>query len=109
VNFHGAVIDLALGRRPALMDRTPAASVGVAQVCIYAPRIGTFDGIDGAESLGRHPGSPMLYPFLSPDDVVPSTIDQRGALAMLVADGPTAELALHNALAAAGKLIPRMR
>jgi hypothetical protein len=45
----------------------------------------------------------------NPGDAVTSTTDQGGALAVVVAEGPTAELALHNALSAAGKLTARMR
>ncbi|RKR91814.1 biotin carboxylase [Micromonospora pisi] len=109
INFHSAFIDLALGRRPLVMDLDPEIRQGTTQIAVYAPGVGTFDGISGAEQLRDHPGTPTLYPIQSPGDAIPATTDQRGVLAMLLADGETAELSLHNALSAAGKLTVRMR
>lgn len=109
INFHSAFIDLALGRRPLVMDLEPEVRQGVTQIAIYAPRIGVFERIGGAEQLLDHPGAPTLYPIHRPGDVIPATTDQRGVLAMLLADGETAELSLHNALSAAGKLVVQMR
>ncbi|MFE9189496.1 ATP-grasp domain-containing protein [Micromonospora sp. NPDC007208] len=109
INFHGTFIDLALGRRPLVMDLDPEIRQGATQIAVYAPSVGVFDGIGGTEQLLDHPGKPTLYPIRSPGDAIPTTTDQRGVLAMLLADGETAELSLHNALSAVGKLTVRMR
>jgi biotin carboxylase len=109
INMHSAFADLALGRRPRVMDQSFAIPQGVTQVALYAPATGIFDRVDGAETLARHPGSPVFYPFRNPGDVIESTIDQRGAVGLVLATGATAELSMHNAMSAAGKLTPRMR
>jgi biotin carboxylase len=109
INMHSAFADLALGRRPTLMDESFEVRQGVTQVAVYAPATGVFDRIDGAEALAGHPGSPVLYPFRNPGDVIESTIDQRGGLGLVLATGATSELSMHNAMSAAGKLTPRMR
>ncbi|MFD5778896.1 ATP-grasp domain-containing protein [Streptomyces sp. NPDC126933] len=104
INVHDAFIDLALGRRPALMDAQLQPQSGAAQVLVYAHEIGLFDRFTGEDLLAHHPGEPKLYPLKRPGDPVPSTTDQRGAVAVLFATGATAELALHNVMSAVGKL-----
>lgn len=108
VDVHGALLDVALGRRPSLMDEPLDIKHGTAQVCIYAPRAGVFAGLDGTELLDHHPGDLELYPVRFPGETIASTVDQRGAIAFLLARGATAELAYHNAVSAAGKIGVRM-
>ncbi|WP_405984228.1 hypothetical protein [Streptomyces sp. NBC_00872] len=108
VDVHGAFIDLALGRRPALMDEPVDVKQGTAMVCIYAPRAGVFAGLEGMDLLDRHPGELEMYPVCFPGGTIVSTTDQRGAIAFLLARGDTAELAYHNAASAAGKIAVRM-
>ncbi|MDT0382164.1 ATP-grasp domain-containing protein [Streptomyces sp. DSM 42041] len=104
VNVHEAFIDLALGKRPALMDAQLMPQRGTAQVLVYAQEVGVFEGFAGEELLAHHPGEPTLYPLRRPGDFVPSTTDQTGAVAVLFATGASAELALHNVVSALGKL-----
>jgi hypothetical protein len=52
------------------------------------------------------PGSPEWYPTASPGDLVEHLTDQRSCTGIVLAEGPTAELALHRALAAAGGITP---
>ncbi|MGW7454693.1 ATP-grasp domain-containing protein [Streptomyces sp. NPDC054787] len=108
VNVHDGFFDLALGRRPALMDASLEPRRGAAQVLIYAPTTGVFEGFTGEDLLAGHPGEPKLHPVRRPGDRIPATTDQRGAVAFLLATGATAELALHNVMSAAGKLGVRM-
>jgi biotin carboxylase len=109
INVHSAFIDLALGRRPAVMDGSGEVLRGSAQIAIYAPTAGVFDGIDGATTLLDHPGAPELFTLRERGDVIISTSDQRGLVAVVFTDGDTSELAMHNAVSAAGKLTVRMR
>ncbi|MFF3290944.1 ATP-grasp domain-containing protein [Streptomyces sp. NPDC003023] len=104
VDVHGAFIDLALGERPALMDIPLDVERGTAQILIYPSHTGVFDHFTGEDLLAHHPGDPRLYPLKRPGDPVPSTTDQRGAVAILFCTGATAELALHNAMSAVGKV-----
>ncbi|AQU64920.1 ATP-grasp domain-containing protein [Streptomyces niveus] len=104
INVHEAFIDLALGQRPALMDMHLDPRSGAAQVLVYAHETGLFDRFTGEDLLAGHPGEPKLYPLKRHGDPVPSTTDQRGAVAVLFAAGATAELALHNVMSAVGKL-----
>jgi biotin carboxylase len=108
VSLHGALLDLALGQRPALLDEPAQVMIGVAQVALYAPAPGRFAGITGADLLHGHPGRPEVYPLRAAGDHINSVIDQRGLVALVLAEGDTSELALNNATSAAGKLIVRM-
>ncbi|GII58788.1 argininosuccinate lyase [Planotetraspora thailandica] len=109
INFHSAFVDLALGRRPQVMDIRPEIRQGATAVAIYAPRTGVFEAIDGTGTLSDHPGAPELYLGRSSGEVIPTTIDQRGGIGLVIANGETAELSLQNAMSAAGKLTVRMR
>ncbi|WP_329460660.1 ATP-grasp domain-containing protein [Streptomyces sp. NBC_01497] len=109
VDVHDAYLDLALGQRPALMDVLLEPRRGMAQVCVYAPRAGIFEGFTGTDLLPAHPGNPVLYPLREAGAWIPSTTDQRGALAFLLAGGDTSELAFHHAVSAANKLGARMQ
>ncbi|NMO55695.1 ATP-grasp domain-containing protein [Actinoplanes sp. TBRC 11911] len=109
VNAYSAFVDLALGRRPSLMDEGREVLQGVGQVALYAPSTGVFDRIDGIEALAGHPGSPEYFAVATPGAAIESTIDQRGVLGLVMATGETAELAMHNAMSAAGKLTAKMR
>jgi biotin carboxylase len=109
VNAYAAFIDLALGRRPSLMDEGRQVLQGVGGVALYAPSTGVFDRIDGVQTLAGHPGSPELFEVAKPGATIASTDDQRGLLALVMATGETAELSMHNAMSAAGKLAARMR
>ncbi|WP_369202843.1 ATP-grasp domain-containing protein [Streptomyces sp. PU-14G] len=107
-NVYRAFIDLALRRRPGLLDAPLTCGRGAAQVLVYAPEPGTYREITGTEELGEHPGVPVLYPVLTPGTHVRSVTDQDGCVAMLLATGASAHLALQNALSAAGQLRVRM-
>ncbi|MEU3990779.1 ATP-grasp domain-containing protein [Streptomyces platensis] len=109
INVYDAFFDLALGQRPALMDVHLEPRCGTAQVKLYAPEAGTFEGIDGQELLSLHPGAPALHPTRGAGDHVPATVDGRGVVASLIATGETTEIAYHNVLSMAGKLHVRMR
>ncbi|SHG69034.1 ATP-grasp domain-containing protein [Streptoalloteichus hindustanus] len=108
LNIYDAFVDLALGRRPALMDAPLKPVRGVAQVLLYADRVGTFRGVDGLDRLPGHPGSPALLPTAAEGRRVEHLTDQRGSVGIVLAEGETAELALHNVLSAAGKLRVRV-
>ncbi|MFD3926011.1 ATP-grasp domain-containing protein [Streptomyces sp. NPDC058614] len=108
-NVYDAMVDTALGRRPALLD-TPAADhtpgPATAFVLVYPDRPGTLSGWTGLEGLAAFPGSPEWYPTAVPGRRVEHLTDQRGCTGIVLAEAATAELALHRALSAAGSVRP---
>ncbi|MGW0393016.1 ATP-grasp domain-containing protein [Streptomyces sp. NPDC003042] len=107
-NIYEAFLDMALGERPALLDAPLSAARGVSEIHLIADRTGVFDGFDGEQHLVGHPGLPRLYSALTPGAPVDSLTDWRASLGSIVAEGPTAELAMHNAAAAARLVRPRI-
>ncbi|WP_406503720.1 ATP-grasp domain-containing protein [Streptomyces sp. NBC_00212] len=108
INVYAAFVDLVRRRRPALMDLPLTVRQGAAHARIYAPHTGTFQGCEGEETLAGHPGGPALYPALPVGADVRTTAHQDGCVAVLLATGATAELALQNVLSASGELRVRM-
>ncbi|MCX4972368.1 ATP-grasp domain-containing protein [Streptomyces sp. NBC_00620] len=108
-NVYDAMVDTALGRRPALLD-TPAADhtpgPATAFVLVYPDRPGTLTGWTGLDGLSAFPGSPEWYPTAVPGRRVEHLADQRGCTGIVLAEAATAELALHRALSAAGSIRP---
>lgn len=108
-NVYDAMVDTALGRRPALLD-TPAADPtpgpATAFVLVYPDRPGTLTGWTGLDGLSDFPGSPEWYPTAVPGRRVEHLADQRGCTGIVLAEAATAELALHRALSAAGSVRP---
>ncbi|MFJ1600412.1 ATP-grasp domain-containing protein [Streptomyces sp. NPDC088261] len=102
-NVYEAMIEAALGVRPALMDAR-LAHTGPASgfVLVYADRPGVLTGWRGLEGLGDYPGGVRWFPTRAPGDAVRYVHDQRGCTGIVLAEGATAELALHRALSAAG-------
>ncbi|GAA2721317.1 MULTISPECIES: ATP-grasp domain-containing protein [Streptomyces] len=107
-NVYGAFVDLALRRRPALLDAPLTPRHGTAHARVYAPCPGLFTACEGEELLDGHPGDPALYPALPPGTVVQATSHQDGCVAVVFAHGATSELALQNVLSAAAEITVRM-
>ncbi|MEV4034644.1 ATP-grasp domain-containing protein [Streptomyces umbrinus] len=107
-NVYEAMVDTALGRRPALLDSPADASSGPATgfVLVYPDRRGTLTGWTGLDALSAFPGSPEWYPTAVPGRRVEHLADQRGCTGIVLAEAATAELALHRALSAAGSVRP---
>lgn len=107
-NVHAALVAMALGGRPGLLDGAPEPRLGAALVRLYAPHPGTLAGWSGLDRLGTLPGDVAWFPTARPGDRVEHLGDQRGCTGIVLAEGPTAELALHRALTAAGTVAPTM-
>ncbi|WAL99532.1 ATP-grasp domain-containing protein [Streptomyces sp. Je 1-369] len=109
-NVYDAMVDTALGRRPALLDAvTPGTAPGgpaTAFVLVYPDRPGTLTGWTGLDGLSAFPGTPEWYPTALPGRRVEHLSDQRGCTGIVLAEAETAELALHRALSAAGSIRP---
>ncbi|MFD9328627.1 ATP-grasp domain-containing protein [Streptomyces sp. NPDC060065] len=108
-NVYDAMVDTALGRRPALLDTSAADHTpgpATAFVLVYPDRPGTLTGWTGLEGLSAFPGSPEWYPTAVPGRRVEHLTDQRGCTGIVLAEAATAELALHRALSAAGSVRP---
>ncbi|MBL1068784.1 ATP-grasp domain-containing protein [Streptomyces sp. 7-21] len=106
VNVYEALVDTALGRRPALLDGPGHTGPATGFVLIYPGQAGTLRGWSGLAELARFPGTPEWYPTRAPGDEVVHLADQRGCTGIVLAEGATAELALHRALSAAGSVRP---
>ncbi|MGW0908411.1 ATP-grasp domain-containing protein [Streptomyces sp. NPDC002853] len=105
-NVYDAMIAVALGLRPALLDAPAATGPATGFVLVYPDRAGTLTGWAGPEGLSAFPGSPEWYPTAAPGDRLEHVSDQRGCTGIVLAEGATAELALHRALSAAGSIRP---
>lgn len=105
-NVYDAVIAVALGLRPALFDAPAATGPATGFVLVYPDRPGTLTGWTGLDGLAAFPGSPEWYPTAAPGDRLEHVSDQRGCTGIVLAEGTTAELALHRALSAAGSIRP---
>ncbi|MFH8369733.1 ATP-grasp domain-containing protein [Streptomyces sp. NPDC018031] len=101
VNVYEAMVEAALGRRPALMDAELPGGPAVAFVLGYPRHPGVFTGVAGLERLADMPGSPAWYPVKRVGDPVEHLGDSRGYAGIVYAEGETAELATHCAVAAA--------
>lgn len=109
-NVYDAMVAVALGLRPALLDAPtatgPAAGPATGFVLVYPDRPGTLTGWTGVDGLAAFPGSPEWYPTAAPGDRLEHVGDQRGCTGIVLTEGATAELALHRALSAAGSIRP---
>ncbi|MEV6452375.1 ATP-grasp domain-containing protein [Streptomyces anulatus] len=106
-NVYTAMLDEALGRRPALLD-TPLDAGGPAYgfVLVYAERPGVLKGWQGLDELGSFPGAVEWFPVREPGESVIHVGDQRGCTGMVLAEARTAELAQHRAWSAAVRVRP---
>ncbi|MEU3935012.1 ATP-grasp domain-containing protein [Streptomyces sp. NPDC029044] len=104
VNVYEAMIETALGRRPRLMDADLPGGPAVAFVLGYPAAPGVFTGVAGLDRLADLPGAPAWYPVRSLGDPVEHLTDSRGYAGIVYAEGETAELATHHAVAAANAL-----
>jgi hypothetical protein len=108
-NVYDAMLSVALGKSPALLDDPLDQGTGVAFVLVYAGRTGTLTGWSGLDRLDALPGRPEWFPTSNPGDRFEHLGDQRGCTGIVLSEGPTAELALHRALTAAGGIRPVLR
>ncbi|NYI03702.1 methyltransferase domain-containing protein [Allostreptomyces psammosilenae] len=108
-NVYRAMVELALGRRPELLDLDPPGGPAVAFVLGYPDRPGTLAGVSGLERLEAMPGSPRWFPTKRVGDPIEHLDDSRGYAGIVCAEGATAELATHRAVAAANVLRVRTR
>ncbi|SCF22274.1 Biotin carboxylase [Micromonospora haikouensis] len=102
VNVYGGLVDLALGRRPRLLDMPMGGGPAVAFVLAYPDRPGDLVAVHGLDDLARYPGRPEWYPTRAVGASIEHLNDGRGYVGILLAEGPTAEIATHRAVAAAG-------
>lgn len=109
VNVYAAVTDTALGRRPRLLDAPLAADRGYGMTFLHPPAPGRLAGWRGPERLPLFPGGPEFFPTAQVGDRVVHLADQRGCTALVMAEGPTAEIGLYHSLAAAGTVTHDMR
>lgn len=107
-NVYTAMISMALGEDPALIEEDLHAGPGMAFVAIYPDQPGILDGWSGLDRLSSLPGNPEWFPTSDRGDHLEHLIDQRGCSGMVLTEGSTGELALYNALTAAGGITHRM-
>ncbi|WP_331748543.1 ATP-grasp domain-containing protein [Streptomyces sp. NBC_00648] len=105
-NVYDAMVDTALGRRPALLDTAATPGPATGFVLVYPDRPGTLTGWTGLDGLSAFPGSPEWYPTAAPGQRMEHLSDQRGCTGIVLTEAATAELALHRALSAAGSIRP---
>ncbi|ALG11294.1 ATP-grasp domain-containing protein [Kibdelosporangium phytohabitans] len=105
-NVYESMIDMALGKAPTLLTGAEPTGPGVAFALVYPSQQGVLTAVDGVDRLAAYPGGPEWYPTKTAGDRVEHLTDQRGCVGIVLAEGPTAELAMHRALAAAAVVVP---
>lgn len=101
-NVYTAMVETALGREPDLLHAELPGGPAVAFVLGYPRQPGLLQEISGLERLAELPGSPRWYPVKALGDPVEHLGDSRGYAGIVYAEGESAELATHRAVAAAG-------
>lgn len=104
LNVYEAWIEMALDKRPTLMDAPLNVHKGVGQLIIYATEIGEFSHVEGLDRLSAHPGNPRFYPTAYTGKPISTIDDQRASIGILFAEGETSEVALLNVFAARNKI-----
>lgn len=104
VNIYEALIEMALNKRPSLMDAHLKEGKGIGQLIIYADKSGVFSHLEGLDRLENHPGSPLFYPTAVKGKHIDTIDDQRASIGILLAEGDSSEIALLNVYAARNKL-----
>ncbi|MFI9007850.1 ATP-grasp domain-containing protein [Actinosynnema sp. NPDC053489] len=105
-NVYESMVAMALDVEPPLLTEPLKPGTGVAFVLSYPAKPGVLTGWAGLDRLAGLPGDPRWYPTASPGDVLEHLTDQRSCTGIVLTEAPTAELALHRALAAAGGITP---
>lgn len=82
------------------VGRAPTVG-GFAQVLKYAAEVGKLGEVIGTEDLDRFPGDVEWQPLKDSRSWIESIDDQRACYGFLTATGPSPEVALHRAHAAA--------
>lgn len=104
INIYEAWVEMALNKRPSLMDAPILFKKGIGQLIIYANDTGIFSHVEGLERISSHPGNPIFYPTSYSGKKISITDDQRASIGILFAEGESAEIALLNAFSARNKL-----
>jgi biotin carboxylase len=104
MNIYEAWIEVALNKRPSLMDVHLQDNKGIGQLVVYADQSGTFSHIEGLDRLADHPGTPVFYPTAVKGKRIDTIDDQRASIGILLAEGDSSEIALLNVYAARNKL-----
>ncbi|MDC9594777.1 ATP-grasp domain-containing protein [Xenorhabdus sp. IM139775] len=104
MNIYESWIEMALNKRPALIDAPLPMLKGIGQIIVYASEAGEFSHIEGLERLTTHPGNPVFYPTAYPGKRINTIDDQRSSVGILFAEGHSSETALLNVYAARNKL-----
>ena len=104
INVYEAWIEMALNKRPSLMEMPLKEGKGIGQIIIYAGEEGIFSHVEGLERLEKHPGKPVFYPTAFKGKQIETVEDQRASIGILLAEGESSETALLNVYAARNKL-----
>ncbi|PHM23950.1 ATP-grasp domain-containing protein [Xenorhabdus budapestensis] len=104
INIYESWIEMALGKRPMLMDAPLPVLKGIGQIVVYAAETGEFSHIEGLDRLTSHPGKPFFYPTAYSGKQINTVDDQRASIGILFAEGNSSEAALFNVYAARNKL-----
>jgi biotin carboxylase len=96
VDFVGQAIGLALGETPAAEDLRPTRSAGVAQRWMF-PTPGRVRRVAGAEAVAVRPEVALCEVRVHEGDVVPPVSSHPARAGVVIATGPTREMAIANA------------
>lgn len=103
-NIYQAFLELALGRRPALLDVALNGGDRYAVKLLYPPYAGRLQKVTGIDRMKNFPGSPEYYEVISAGDYIEFPHDDRGCLGTIFASGNTSIQATMNIVSAANAI-----
>ena len=108
VNVYQSILELAIGRKPELLQHPLQPSGGFSQVLLYAQEPGRYQPVDIDELVSHQSGIREFFPIVRDEMEIDQVHDYRGLLGILLAEGDSTEIAIYNAMSAANKLRPKI-
>lgn len=103
-NILESYIEIALNKKPTLLDKALTPSTYVGTALVYANQTGVFDKVNGLERFAYHQSKPVFYPTAQTGKPITSLSDQTSCVGIVMAYGDNSEQALLNVLAAKNNL-----
>ncbi|WP_159991007.1 ATP-grasp domain-containing protein [Pelistega ratti] len=104
-NIYKAFIEIAVGKRPSLLDMTLIPKIFTAQVVIYAKQTGYFKGIND-KYINKE--RTKIFPYAQSGKKIDTITDQSACVGILMTTAQSSEIALLNAISEANKVIVQM-
>lgn len=108
-NILESYIEIALNKKPTLLNKELTPSIYVGTALVYANQTGSFDKVNGLERFSFHCSKPRFYPTAQVGKAITSLSDQTSCVGIVMAYGDNSEQALLNVLAAKNNLTVKLK